>query len=66
MKTWEKPKLIVLVRSKPEEAVLQTCKNGEETGPDTAYGGCALSVGLLYFGCLGSFAPVACQEIVTS
>jgi hypothetical protein len=25
-KTWEKPELIVLVRSRPEEAVLATCK----------------------------------------
>ena len=25
-KTWEKPKLIVLVRGKPEEAVLASCK----------------------------------------
>ncbi len=26
MKQWEKPKLIVLVRSRPEENILQTCK----------------------------------------
>lgn len=25
---WQKPELIVLVRSKPEEAVLTACKNG--------------------------------------
>jgi hypothetical protein len=27
-KQWTKPELIVLVRSKPEEAVLTTCKGG--------------------------------------
>jgi hypothetical protein len=27
-KNWQKPKLIVLVKSKPEEAVLQNCKVG--------------------------------------
>ena len=26
-KKWKRPKLIVLVRGKPEEAVLQSCKN---------------------------------------
>ena len=30
-KVWEKPELIVLVRSKPEEAVLTGCKT--EVGP---------------------------------
>jgi hypothetical protein len=34
-KTWQKPELIVLVRSKPEEAVLLACKvPGNKTGPD--------------------------------
>jgi hypothetical protein len=61
MKTWEKPQLIVVVRSKPEEAVLQTCKYAEQTGPETAAGGCALSVGLLC-----ALAPIACQEVVPS
>ena len=28
-KDWEKPELIVLVRNKPEEAVLSACKNSE-------------------------------------
>jgi hypothetical protein len=31
-KSWEKPELIVVVRSRPEEAVLWTCKN-RSTGP---------------------------------
>ncbi len=30
-KKWEKPKLVVLVRGKPEEAVLATCKVNEIT-----------------------------------
>jgi len=33
-KLWKKPKLIVLVRGKPEEAVLGACKNlDERSGP---------------------------------
>jgi len=32
-KTWQKPELIVLVRSNPEEAVLITCKNATAAGP---------------------------------
>jgi hypothetical protein len=30
---WRKPELIVLVRSKPEESVLNACKGGSTTGP---------------------------------
>jgi hypothetical protein len=35
-RTWRKPELIVLVRSRPEEAVLFACKNGGSTpvGPN--------------------------------
>lgn len=33
-KQWEKPQLIVMVRGKPEEAVLSACKN---TTIDTGY-----------------------------
>ena len=32
MKTWKKPKLIVLVRSRPGEAVLIVCKHQVITG----------------------------------
>jgi hypothetical protein len=32
-KMWEKPKLVVLVRGRPEEAVLQVCKYNGRTGP---------------------------------
>ena len=32
---WEKPKLIVLTRNKPQEAVLFTCKGGSIDGSST-------------------------------
>ena len=33
-KQWEKPELIILTRSKPEEAVLTACKSNPQTlGP---------------------------------
>ena len=40
-KTWQRPQLIVLVRSEPEEAILQTCK-GYQVGaiPMSGYDGC--------------------------
>ena len=44
-KAWEKPELIVLVRSKPEEAVLITCKDGGTsgtTGPSANFRDCML------------------------
>ena len=35
-KTWESPKLIVLVRTRPEESILSSCKTlgGPADGPD--------------------------------
>jgi hypothetical protein len=33
-KQWQKPELIVLVRSKPEEAVLLVCKGGPQANSD--------------------------------
>jgi len=52
-KKWRKPKLVILARGKPEEAVLETCKTtagegqeklGSECCPD--FGGwCAPTVG---------------------
>ena len=42
-KRWQKPKLIVLVRGKPEEAVLQICKASPgpgSVGPDIAWSNC--------------------------
>jgi hypothetical protein len=34
-KSWKKPKLIVLFRGRPEEAVLQVCKSNSSIGPGT-------------------------------
>ena len=41
MKTWETPKLIVLVRNNPAEAVLSVCK-GDSTAifPTSYFAGC--------------------------
>jgi hypothetical protein len=41
-KQWHKPQLIVLVRSKPGEAILAACKGSENggTGPTAEFGGC--------------------------
>ena len=44
-KTWIEPELIVLVRSKPEEAVLVLCKMDDEhnhTGPDSSNYSCTV------------------------
>ena len=32
---WKKPKLVVLFRGRPEEAVLQVCKSNTVAGPGT-------------------------------
>lgn len=40
-KSWHKPELTVLVRSRPEEAVLATCKTTGMAGPTVLYGACA-------------------------
>jgi hypothetical protein len=42
-KAWVEPELIVLVRSKPEEAVLGACKVGVEGGPASALSACLTS-----------------------
>lgn len=34
-KVWKKPKLVVLFRGRPEEAVLQACKSNQTVGPGT-------------------------------
>ena len=41
-KVWEKPKLVVLVRGKPEEVVLLACKTEPVAGvvPSGTWGGC--------------------------
>jgi hypothetical protein len=46
MKEWQKPQLIVLVRSKPEEMVLAACKYLDSlSGPDAAFGYCGTGPG---------------------
>ena len=41
-KAWVKPELIVLVRKKPEEAVLTFCKtSGESVGPFVSENSCS-------------------------
>lgn len=40
-KAWEKPKLVVLVRARPEEGVLTACKTtGGATSPNPSNIGC--------------------------
>jgi len=39
-KEWQKPELIVLVRNKPEEAVLATCKSAVSTATPLLATGC--------------------------
>lgn len=39
-KKWKMPKLIVLLRGRPEEGVLQACKAGGSEGPDSGYSNC--------------------------
>jgi hypothetical protein len=46
MKTWQKPLLIVLVRSKPEEAILVICKaEGLDLDQATTASGCGFDDG---------------------
>ena len=43
-KVWEKPKLVALVRSKPEESVLDVCKTIDlPAGPGNMADGCGIS-----------------------
>ena len=56
MKTWEKPKLVVLVRSKPEEAILTTCKlqpgmTGQAGVPLAQQAGCVNLKDECYWSC---------------
>ena len=39
-KTWEKPKLVILVRSAPGERVLNACKTASGTGASSHNSGC--------------------------
>lgn len=40
-KKWDRPKLIILTRGKPEERVLDGCKIGGDIGPESALSTCA-------------------------
>ena len=52
MKNWEKPKLIVLVRSQPQEAILQLCKgDGVAQSSGNSYDGCQTNVPQCEFPC---------------
>lgn len=45
-KAWAKPELIVLVRGKPEEAVLNACKgDGPPTSSGQGWGMCSVDCG---------------------
>jgi len=59
--TWEKPELVVLVRSKPEERVLYQCKAGVYAGPGTTDKRCQYH-GLQIGGC----GTPECETIGTS
>jgi len=39
-KKWEKPELIIIARTKPEESVLQACKFYVPSGPGGVNGWC--------------------------
>jgi hypothetical protein len=51
-KVWSRPELIVLVREKPEEAVLLFCK-GNPPGPNSSFGSCSLGTGTRCGACEG-------------
>jgi hypothetical protein len=44
-KTWSRPELIVLVKGKPEEAVLAACKTEGSSGPNVNFGACVAAIG---------------------
>jgi hypothetical protein len=56
MSTWNKPELVVVMRRKPEEAVLSMCKEiGSPGSPNDEVGGCQYIAG----GCMGCNFPMA-------
>jgi len=57
-KVWVEPELIVLVRGKPEEAVLVTCKTSGGGGPVPANNQCQTTDGLS--------CPTSCNEEASS
>ena len=64
-KQWQKPELIVLVRSKPEELVLVFCKVENVTGGEgLTLGDC--TTGWPGCGCGGPCPSPSCQEVVAT
>ena len=64
MKTWQKPQLVVLVRGKPEEAILTTCKTGMGTnvsGPYWQRYGCVMTYEMIH-----DCDPVQCSAPANS
>jgi hypothetical protein len=45
---WRRPELTVLVRSRPEESVLDTCKGAGMLGPSDPGNKCKKKLGLCY------------------
>ena len=41
---WQQPQLLVMARSRPEEAVLTACKESAQSGPKTVQSGCMSAV----------------------
>jgi hypothetical protein len=65
MKTWQKPRLVVLARGKPEEAILTACKTGQNTdtsGPHWEWDGCVMNWNYSDYGCFDD----QCAAPVTS
>ena len=52
-KTWQKPKLVILFRGRPEEYVLSACKEAAGTGPASNLGDCEVN-GLFCGECEGN------------
>lgn len=51
-KPWQKPELVVLVRNRPDEAVLAACKTGSAPGGYLNYnGGCWYESDLACYKC---------------
>jgi hypothetical protein len=50
-RTWQKPELIVLVRSNPEEAVLSYCKFDGATGGRAGVGAINTGCNTNFYGC---------------
>ena len=58
-KMWQQPELIVLVRSRPEEAVLALCKGGDFFMDSHVQNGNCLQD-------LGAVCGVGCQDVAAS